>query len=69
MERVDNNLKLVVADDGIGMPEEFEWKKSNSLGLQLVRDLVEKQLNGSIELDNTNGTKFTITLNFEPYYK
>jgi two-component sensor histidine kinase len=61
----DNSVELILADNGIGMPEDFDWKNSNTLGLQLVRNLVEQQLNGSIELDSTDGTQFKIRLQLE----
>ena len=62
-------LELIVADDGIGLPDGFDWRKSDSLGLKLVQDLVENQLGGSIDLDSTNGTKFTIIINLKSNYK
>jgi len=54
-----NSLKMIVGDNGIGFPENIDFKNTESLGLQLVNTLV-KQLNGSIELENGNGTKFII---------
>ncbi len=51
---------LIVRDNGIGFPEEVDFRNSPSLGLTLVNSLV-KQLGGTIELDRTNGTVFTIT--------
>ncbi|MFA4861404.1 MASE3 domain-containing protein [Methanoregula sp.] len=52
-------LHLMVRDDGIGMPEDFDWRNAESLGLRLVVSLVE-QLEGTIELDRSAGTAFTI---------
>lgn len=65
MNKLDKNIQLTVMDDGIGMPNGFDWKNSKSLGLKLVRTLVENQLDGSIDLDNKNGTKFIIKFNIE----
>ena len=61
----ENGVDLAVSDNGVGMPKDFDWKNSNTLGLKHVRTLVENQLDGSIDLDNTNGTKFTIKFNIE----
>ncbi len=36
-----------------------------TLGLKLVRTLVENQLDGSINMESNNGTKFTIQFNIE----
>lgn len=53
------NVVLVVLDDGIGFPQNINYKETNSLGLQLVTTLVE-QIDGAIEMNNNKGTKFTI---------
>jgi hypothetical protein len=39
----------------------MDWKNPPSLGLRLVTSLTE-QLNGTIELDRTGGTCFTLYL-------
>jgi PAS domain S-box-containing protein len=65
MKKQDKELELIVMDDGVGMPDGMDWKNSSTLGLKLVRTLVENQLDGTIDLDNTNGTKFTIKFNIE----
>ncbi|GAB1544919.1 hypothetical protein NUACC21_75950 [Scytonema sp. NUACC21] len=56
----DNTLTLIVRDNGIGIPEEFDIKNTPSLGLTLVYGLVE-QLEGIIELERNQGTQFKIT--------
>jgi two-component sensor histidine kinase len=48
-------------DNGIGIPADFDWRDAKSLGLRLVCSLVE-QLDGTIELDRTTGTAFTIVV-------
>ncbi|MBT3225912.1 MAG: response regulator [Deltaproteobacteria bacterium] len=65
VNKLNQGLELTVMDDGVGIPNAFDWNKSNTLGLKLVRTLVENQLDGSIELDNQNGTKITIKFNIE----
>ncbi|HWQ20372.1 MAG TPA: CHASE4 domain-containing protein [Methanotrichaceae archaeon] len=55
----DGSYTLVTRDDGVGLPEGFDFKNTRSLGLQLVNILV-KQLHGSIDLDRSHGTKFII---------
>lgn len=55
-----NKFVLTFSDNGIGMPKSFDIRNSNSLGLKLVSVLV-KQLKGSIHLDSSNGTGYTIT--------
>jgi PAS domain S-box-containing protein len=50
---------LSVKDTGIGLPPDFEIGKTETLGFQIVNDLV-RQLNGTIELKREKGTEFRI---------
>ncbi|MEQ8907785.1 MAG: PAS domain S-box protein [Vicingaceae bacterium] len=59
LKQESNNVKLIIADNGKGIDEEVDFRNTESLGLQLVNTLVE-QLEGKIELERDNGTKFTI---------
>ena len=52
-------ITLVVGDNGVGLPNGLDFRKSDSLGLQLVMSLIS-QLSGSIDVDTTGGTRFTI---------
>jgi len=54
-----DNYSLIVADNGIGVPENLEIRLSQSLGLRLVWNLVE-QLEGTIAVNNKGGTEFRI---------
>jgi len=56
----DGKFTLIVEDNGIGFPKDLDFRKTESLGMQLIIMLVE-QLEGTIELDKTKGTSFTIT--------
>lgn len=56
----NHKFKLIVSDDGVGLPEDFDINKTESLGLQLVSMLTD-QLRGSIKIDRNNGTAFEIT--------
>jgi PAS domain S-box-containing protein len=57
----ESQCQLVVRDNGVGLPKDFDWRNSDRLGLRLVRMLVENQLEGRIELDSTAGCRFVIT--------
>ncbi|MCD4703555.1 MAG: PAS domain-containing protein [Methanosarcinaceae archaeon] len=59
MDRAGDEFTLIVSDNGIGIPEEIDFRATESLGLQLVTTLVE-QIYGSIELSREHGTQFTI---------
>lgn len=55
----DDQIQLEVADNGIGMRTDIDWRNTDSLGLQLVNSLC-RQIDGEIELDNAHGTCFKI---------
>ena len=56
----DGLYRMAVSDDGAGFPADLDFRLTDTLGLQLVTLLVD-QLDGTIELDRSKGTAFTIT--------
>jgi two-component sensor histidine kinase len=56
----DGVCTLIVKDNGKGFPEGVDFKSTDSLGLQIVNDLVQ-QLEGDIRLEQNMGTAFVIT--------
>ncbi|HEX2279516.1 MAG TPA: MASE1 domain-containing protein [Candidatus Tectomicrobia bacterium] len=58
-------VTLSVRDTGVGLPEGLDFRHTDSLGLQLVYLLTE-QLGGTITLERTGGTTFTLILPFDP---
>lgn len=56
----DDTIFMRVKDDGIGIPEEIDIYNIDSLGLTLVRSLVQHQLKGEIEIERNKGTEFII---------
>jgi PAS domain S-box-containing protein len=64
LEALSNNqLRLLVGNDGDRLPAQFDLSKASSMGLRLVTTLV-KQLNGTIELERGDKTLFKITFEF-----
>jgi PAS domain S-box-containing protein len=59
IQKKDSEITIIVADNGIGLPENFDFRNTESLGLQLVVSLVE-QINGKIKVESKKGTKFTV---------
>ncbi len=59
MSEKNEKFTLLVKDNGKGFPDELDFQKTETLGLQVVNDLV-KQLDGEISLDRKKGTTFTI---------
>ncbi len=56
----DDNYLLIIGDNGVGVPESFDFKSAKSLGISLVHTLVYRQLKGEIEIDRSCGTEFKI---------
>ncbi len=52
-------FELQVADDGKGISSDFNIEKSKSLGMKIVTRLVQ-QIDGTMDYDFNNGTKFII---------
>ena len=50
VRRSASELEVVVADDGQGLPPGFQIEGSPRLGLQIVRTLVDSELNGTVRL-------------------
>jgi two-component sensor histidine kinase len=53
-------IHLAVADDGVGVPENFETRQAKSLGLQIV-NILTRQLKGTFEVERGNGTAFRVS--------
>ncbi len=56
----EEELELVVGDDGVGLPETIDLQSTATLGLRLVRGLAEEQLGATLGIHRTGGTRFTI---------
>ena len=61
LHSVDNTFELIVSDNGRGIPENIDFKNTESLGLMLVTILAEDQLDGEITLEREGGTTFHVT--------
>lgn len=58
-------LRIAVADDGSGIPDTVMKNEDYGFGLTLV-DGYARQYNGSMEINNENGTTVTVTIELEP---
>ncbi len=59
---------LNISDDGVGFPGDVNFRDTESLGMQLVNNLV-KQIDGTIELNSKTGTNFKIEFRELEYNK
>jgi PAS domain S-box-containing protein len=55
--------RLCVRDSGVGLPADFESRRQNSLGLQLVSDL-SQQLGGTLDIESQPNAGATFTVVF-----
>lgn len=60
LRKDDDEMVLKISDNGKGFSKDFDFRTTETLGLQLVNSLVQ-QLDGKIELDKTKGVGFRIT--------
>jgi PAS domain S-box-containing protein len=53
--------KVVIKDNGKGIPEDFDLERDADTGLSIVKNIVERDLNGRLSLSRKEGTTATIT--------
>jgi PAS domain S-box-containing protein len=66
LDRGDGWASLSIADNGVGLPPSMDIDTVESLGLQLVRGLVQ-QIDGKLELMRDNGTLLRIVFPLEAH--
>ena len=53
-------LKLNIKDNGVGTPENFQQKKENTLGMELIA-LLSNQINATVEMKHLDGFEVNIS--------
>lgn len=61
----DGVTELIVADDGKGLPRDFDLQQTKTLGLQLV-SLIAAKLGGEVKIDGSGGTRIQINFPEQP---
>jgi PAS domain S-box-containing protein len=56
VHRIEGALRMIVEDDGVGLPADFDAAKSNSMGLKLAMSLAH-QLGGRLEFTSDRGCR------------
>ncbi|MDB4922958.1 histidine kinase dimerization/phosphoacceptor domain -containing protein [Mucilaginibacter sp.] len=64
MRQTCENIELIIRDNGVGMVMAREDTDLNSLGLKLMRGLIE-EISGQIQFENNNGTVIRITFKID----
>jgi PAS domain S-box-containing protein len=54
-------IELIIRDNGIGIPSDVDLRSTKSLGMRLIHNLVEKQLEGKVTIERGSGTCIKIT--------
>jgi two-component sensor histidine kinase len=63
LRRTNGKMLLGVYDNGIGLPDNFDFEKSESLGMQLIQALTS-QLDGELKVSYENGTSFEVLFQY-----
>jgi two-component sensor histidine kinase len=56
----EGRYELIYADNGPGLPENFDLIRASTLGMQLINDL-SRQIGGNVKYEYNNGASFIIT--------
>jgi len=64
----EDGYVLKIKDDGVGFPEGLDFRKTETLGMQIINTLVE-QIGGRLELSREKGTAFRLEFNELPEKK
>lgn len=66
LRRSPNELRVVVRDNGLGLPPDFSIDDTASLGLSIVRGLVGSQMGGTIAMRTDHGTVVEMVIPIDP---
>ncbi len=61
VKKVKETLEVRYHDNGCGIPPDLDWRNTRTLGMRMVQAMVQ-QLGGTIELDRSQGTTFSLML-------
>ena len=60
-KKQDDEIVLVVGDDGVGLPEDIDVQNSTSFGMRIIiTSLVKMQLKGTLTVNREYGTRYLI---------
>lgn len=63
----DGVVHLTFKDNGIGVPEDFNFREHGNLGMKLIFSITEDQLNGKIEQETTDGITWKLSFPVESH--
>ncbi|MDD1689637.1 MAG: PAS domain S-box protein [Methanoregula sp.] len=56
----NGRIHITVHDNGVGLPPDLDITRSRSLGLKLIRTLVQHQLRGTLNMESQKGTEINM---------
>ncbi len=59
-QKKDGTTRLVIKDDGIGLPTGMDLFNKKAFGFRLLKDFV-RQIDGAVQLDSSKGIQYTIS--------
>ena len=65
LQKNQDDFKLIVHDNGIGLSDDFNFESPTSLGIEIIEALIE-QIDGRIEYHNNNGAQFDVFFQGKP---
>jgi two-component sensor histidine kinase len=63
----DDLILLSISDNGVGIPKDFDLKHSNSIGVLTIINIIELQLQGTIDYKNSDGLSWNISFKEQWY--
>ncbi|PWT96759.1 MAG: hypothetical protein C5B52_15040 [Bacteroidetes bacterium] len=64
----NNQISILIKDNGKGLPENFDKENSNSMGMRLMNGLI-KQINGQVSVMNKDGVEIRILFTADALFK
>jgi two-component sensor histidine kinase len=63
----ESRVSLEYGDDGVGVPEGFDFRGRKSLGLQLIFRIVESQMKGALTITSGGGLRYRMSMPTDLY--
>ena len=59
IKQFEQQIVMQISDDGVGLPDEFDLSKNNSLGITLIKGLTS-QLKGTFSMNDSGGVTIIV---------
>ncbi len=60
-KKPSHEIELEFSDNGVSVPDGFDFRKQKTFGIKSIIGIVEHQLGGSVAMDTGNGLSYRIT--------